>query len=131
MTRGRALALSVVLVLAMITLAACAPKERPSLVGEWRAADTYGKPGSLSDLTLQADGHFYYAGKNALGGPVRFGGRYQAGTQQGADWIRLDFDAYPGRPSIWYYRLEADRLMVSSAQGNLDNGSALVFTKKR
>jgi zinc/manganese transport system permease protein len=125
-----ALALGALVALAMLPLAGCAPKARPSLVGEWRVADTYGKAGSLSDLTLQADGHFYYGGKNALGGPVRFGGRYQMGEQNGVGWIRLDYDAYPGRPTVWFYRLDGTRLSVSSVQGNLTNGSALVFTRR-
>lgn len=124
------LAIGALLALAVLPLVGCAPKARPSLVGEWRAADTYGKVGSLSDLTLQADGHFYYAGKNALGGTVRFGGRYQMGEEKGVGWIRLDYDAYPGRPTVWFYRLDGNQLSVSSAQGNLTNGSAMVFTKR-
>jgi hypothetical protein len=111
-------------------LAGCAPKAKPSLVGTWRAADTADKTGSLSDLTLQADGQFYYGGKNALGGPVRFGGRYQVGEHSGAGWIRLDFDAYPGRPTLWFYKIEGTQLTVSTVQGNLTNGSGLVFTRQ-
>jgi zinc/manganese transport system permease protein len=130
---GASAALMVLVVLGalvVLPVAGCAPKAKQSVVGEWRAADTYGKAGSLSDLSLLADGHFYYGGKNALGGPVRFGGRYQTGEQDGAAWIRLDFDAYPNRPTVWFYRVDGDKLTVSSARGNLTNGSALVFTKR-
>jgi hypothetical protein len=112
-------------------LSGCALKPKPSVVGTWRAADTAGKVGSLSDLTLRPDGQFYYAGKNALGGTVRFGGRYRVGVSNGADWIRLDYDAYPGKPTVWFYRIEGTQLTVSTVQGNLSNGAGLVFTRQQ
>jgi hypothetical protein len=112
------------------TFAGCGPKAKPSIIGSWRAADTAGKSGTLSDLTLQPDGQFYYGGKNALGGSVRFGGRYRVGEDNGADWIRLDYDAYPGRPTLWFYKIEGTQLTVSTARGNLSNGSGLVFTRQ-
>jgi hypothetical protein len=113
-----------------VAAAGCGPKAKPSIVGSWRAADTADKSGTLSDLTLQPDGQFYYGGKNALGGSVRFGGRYRVGEEKGADWIRLDYDAYPGRPTVWFYKIEGTQLTVSTAQVNLTNGSGMVFTRQ-
>jgi hypothetical protein len=132
-TRARTVLLAgALLVVALLgaALAGCGSKAKPSVVGTWRAADTADKSGTLSDLTLQADGQFYYGGKNALGGPVRFGGRYRVGADKGADWIRLDYDAYPGRPTLWFYKIEGTQLTVSTVQGNLANGSGLVFTRQ-
>lgn len=122
--------LALSLLVGVLALAGCSAKAKPSVVGTWRAADTAGKPGSLSDLTLQADGAFFYAGKNALGGPVRFGGRYTVGEQNGAPWIQLLYDAYPDRPTLWYYKIEGSQMTVSTVLGNLTNGSGLVFTRQ-
>ena len=123
-------ATAALMALLVLTLAACSAKAKPSVVGTWHAADTAGKSGSLSDLTLSANGHFFYAGKNALGGPVRFGGTYRLGEQNGAPWIGLVYDDYPGRPTVWFYKLDETHLSVSTVQGNLTNGSALTFTRQ-
>jgi hypothetical protein len=109
---------------------AVAPASAQALLGEWRAADTAEKSGTLSDLTLTADGRFRYAGKNALGGPAAFGGSYQTGVQNGAPWIRLVYDDFPTNPTVWFYELDGAQLSVSAMQGNLTNGSALVFTRR-
>jgi hypothetical protein len=129
--RASAVLLIAVAVGAALALGGCSAAAKPSLVGSWHAADTAGKAGSLSDLTLQADGHFFYAGRNALGGPVRFGGTYRTGVQNGAPWIGLAYDDFPGKPTIWFYKLEGTKLTVSTVQGNLTNGSALVFARQQ
>lgn len=116
--------------LLLFALAGCSAKAKPSVVGTWRAADTAGKRGSLSDLTLQSDGHFYYGGKNALGVSVRFGGTYRLGQQNGAPWIGLVYDDFPSRQTVWFYKVDDTQLTVSTVQGNLTNGSALVFTRQ-
>jgi hypothetical protein len=144
--RGKALVALVLVAAAIMVLAGCgagakptaatqpsaAPTANPSqvLLGEWRAADTAGKSASLSDLTLSADGRFRYAGKNALGGPVAFGGTYQVGMVDGAQQIRLVYDDFPANPTLWFYKLEGSHLTVSTVQGNLTNGMALVFTRR-
>ena len=110
--------------------ATAAPSGRAALVGEWRAAGTAGKPGTLSDLSLLPSGHFRYTGKNALGGKVTFGGSYEVGTVNGSPQIRLVYDDFPDTPTRWFYMLDGTRLSVSSVQGNLSNGSALVFTRR-
>jgi hypothetical protein len=126
-----AVGLLVALLLVGAALFACAPaKPAPSLVGEWASPDTAGKTASLSDLTLKADGQFRYAGKSALGGPVAFGGTYQTGVEAGTPWIRLIYADFPDAPQLWYYKLEEKQMLVSAVKGNLENGSALVFTRK-
>ena len=112
-------------------LSACAPaRPAASLIGEWTSPDTAGKVASLSDLTLFADGAFRYAGKSALGGPVAFGGTYETGVEAGTPWIRLVYADFPDQPTVWYYKLSEKRLLVSAVKGNLDNGSALTFTRR-
>jgi hypothetical protein len=122
------------LALAILALAlsvgGCSAKAKPGVVGTWRSADTVGKAGSLSDLTLNADGTFFYAGKNALGGSVRFGGRYRVGEQDGAPWMQLAYDDYPDRNVVWFYKIEGSQLSASTMRGNLTNGSAMVFTRQ-
>ena len=127
--RKRAL-LVVLAAIAVMAVACTSPAPKPSLEGSWVVQDTAGKPGTLSDLTLAADGTFTYAGLNALGSPVRFAGSYQKGTSGAAPWIRLTYADFPDRPTRWFYRLEPQRLTVSTAVGNLRNGSALVFTRR-
>lgn len=111
-------------------VAGCAPAKPASLIGTWTSPDTAGKNATLSDLTLYPDGRFRYAGKSALGGPAAFGGKYQTGVDKGLPWIRLVYADFPDRPTVWYYKLEGDKLTVSAVRGNLTNGSALVFMRK-
>ena len=115
---------------ALVVLCACTPSKPASIVGAWSAPDTAGKNASLSELALSADGTFRYGGKNALGGPVAFTGTYQTGTDSGTPWLKLVYADFPDRPTVWFYRIEGDRLSVSSVRGNLDNGSALTFVRK-
>lgn len=123
-----AIALAGVLALAL-ALAGCAPK--PSLVGTWEAPITSGKPGQLSTLMLNADGTFRYGGKNALGGPVAFGGTYKLGSADGAPTVTLDYADYPGRPITWFYSLTSDKLAVSTVRADLTNGTALTFERAK
>ena len=109
---------------------ACTPAAKPSLVGTWVSKDSSGKSANLSDLTLKADGTFEYAGKNALGGPVKFAGTYQTGTTTEGPWLRLTYSDFPDRSTLWFYRLEPTQLTVSAVAGDLANGSALVFTRR-
>jgi hypothetical protein len=127
---ARALCALALIASIVVSLAACAPAEKPTLLGSWHAADTAGKSASLSDLTLTPDARFRYAGKNALGGPVAFTGSYRTGEDKGTPWIALIYDDYPDKPAVWFYSLEANQLTVSAQRGNLTNGSALVFTRQ-
>jgi hypothetical protein len=122
--------LVVALLVFAVALLGCSAGAKPGLVGEWRSPDTAGKSASLSDLTLFADGRFRYAGENALGGPVAFGGSYQTGVDAGTPWIRLVYDDFPDRPTVWFYKLEEKQLLVSAVRGNLTNGSALTFARR-
>ena len=122
--------LAMLVAIAVMAAACTSPAPKPSLEGSWVAQDTAGKSGTLSDLILAADGTFTYTGLNALGVPVRFAGTYQKGTSGVAPWIRLTYADFPDRPTKWFYRLEPQRLTVSTAVGNLRNGSALVFTRR-
>jgi hypothetical protein len=115
--------------LVALTLAGC-KQSPPNVLGTWHNADTAGKPASLSDLTLTPDGRFRYGGKNALGGNVAFGGNYQTAVVNGSAVMRLIYDDFPNQPTIWFYRVDGNQLTVSSVQGNLTNGSALVFTRR-
>jgi hypothetical protein len=116
---------------ALLALAVCGCKATPpSVLGSWRVAETAGKPASLSDLTLTSDGRFRYAGRNALGGVVAFGGTYQTAMVDGSAVMRLIYDDNPTQPTIWYYRVDGNQLIVSSVHSDLTNGTALVFTRR-
>jgi hypothetical protein len=102
----------------------------PSVVGSWQIAESAGDAGKLFDLTLAQDGTFIYAGKNALGAPVRFLGTYTMGKSADGEWLRLSYNDRPGDPTVWFYRVDDKQLAVSTQPGNLDNGTALVFIRK-
>ena len=124
--RMAALLAGVVCVLAM---SGCGPK--PTLVGRWEAQATSGKRASLSTLTLESDGTFRYAGKNALGGPVAFGGTYKLARTPSGPTLTLVYADFPNTPVTWYYALSRDELRVSTVLGDLKNGTALTFQRQR
>lgn len=116
---------------ALALLSGCSAEDPASkLVGEWSAPATADKPANLSDLTLKADKTFVHVGKNALGGKVTFMGVYETGTSKEGPWVRLVYHDFPDRQVAWFYKIEGDKLYVSSLVGNLSNGTALEFTRK-
>jgi hypothetical protein len=127
--------------LAVVVLSGCSAKKPAAsaqtnidpakLVGTWTITETQNQPASLSDLTLRADGTFRYAGRNALGGPVAFGGRYKLGIYQNAPWIELFYDDYPDRATVWYFRMSDNELQVSPKAAELGRETALRFVRKR
>ena len=113
----------------LLALGACGPK--PTLAGTWEAQAASGKPASLSTLTLRPDGTFRYAGKNALGGPVAFGGTYRVGRTPSGPTLTLVYADFPNNPVTWYYALSQDELRVSTLLGDLKNGTALTFQRQK
>jgi hypothetical protein len=132
MRRATTIVAMVIAALLLTGLLGCSAKRPapPSVVGSWQIAESAGDAGKLFDLTLAQDGTFIYAGKNALGAPVRFLGTYTMGSSTDGQWMRLVYHDRPSDPTVWFYRVDDKQLTVSTQPGNLDNGTALVFNRK-
>ena len=131
--RSRRIALVMVALLAtglLAGVAGCSAGAKRGLVGNWVADANANKPGKLFDLTIAADGTFFYSGKNALGGGVRFGGKYALGSSGSGPWIKLVYNDFPDRPITWFYKLSGNKLAVSTAPGDLKSGTAMVLTRQ-
>jgi hypothetical protein len=83
----------------------------------------------LSDIGFGQDGSFRHSGSNALGRPVNFGGRYQVGTSAVNSVIRLVYDDFPDKPTVWFFRLNGDTLTVAPSVADLDSETAIVFKR--
>ncbi len=131
-TMPRSMAIAMTAALAFVLLAGTAgcSGAKQKLVGSWVAATNAGKPGSLSDLTIAGDNTFLYAGKNAFGSSVRFGGKYTLGSSKAGPWIRMVYDDFPDRPIVWFYKVNGRWLEVSTVAADLKNGTAMALSRQ-
>lgn len=133
----RTVTILLALALCAVALTGCSAKPKASapakadpavLFGTWSIPETQNQRGALSDLTLRPDGTFRYAGHNALGGPVAFGGRYKVGVHGPTPWLELFYDDYK-QPTVWFYQVSGKELVVSPDQTRLSGESALKFVR--
>jgi hypothetical protein len=127
--------LGVLLLLAALIAVGCGPRQPQapvstgSIVGLWTNAAAKGQAASLSEIGFGEDGSFRHSGDNALGFPVNFGGSYQLGSSAQDSVIRLTYDDFPDKPTVWFFRLKGDTLTVAPLAEDLETERAIVFRR--
>lgn len=112
---------------ATLALMGCAEEPqppKPTLIGRWTSVQATGTTALLDEIVFEADGTFRHSGRNALGLPVAFTGAYTLGTDEQGAYIRLTYNDYPDKPTVWYYRLGMSTLSVSTDARDLQAGRA-------
>jgi hypothetical protein len=134
-TRWAAIAVGSAVLLAALLALGCAPKATPAsvdtraLVGLWTDAEARGIAGRLDEIQFREDGSFRHSGNNALGKPVNFGGHYQASRSAEGPFLRLIYDDFPEQTTVWFYRLDGDKLTVAPRAAELGSANSITWMR--